>query len=48
MLRGERMESGLEGQFSFCEPLALSSKSSVWGTPMSGIDTLSQLIAEPT
>lgn len=41
--RGERMESGLRGQFSVLEPLALSRKSSIWGEPMSGINTSSPL-----
>lgn len=36
---GERRESGLEGAVLLLEPLPVSSKSSVWGLPMSGIDT---------
>jgi len=36
------MESGLKGQFSVLEPLAFSRKSSIWGEPMSGINTIQQ------
>jgi hypothetical protein len=40
----ERIASGLKEQFSFLEPLALSPKSSIWGEPMSGIDTFARFV----